>query len=167
MNVQAIFGVSALLSLISSCVLAYLYLWPRLRRVNREDALAVLAAPHMFLRFIGLSFLVPGVVSPTLPGNFAVPAAYGDLVAGVLAIVATIALFKRAAWAIAAAWIFNLWGAADLIFAGVQGALSKMDAGALGAAFYIPTAIVPPLLVTHALGFLLLIQPVAADSRRA
>ena len=33
---------------------------------------------HSF-RFVGLSFLIPGVVSPDLPVAFAAPAAYGDL----------------------------------------------------------------------------------------
>lgn len=162
MSIQALFGTSALLSLVSSCVLVNLYLWPWLRSMDHENALAVLVAPHMFLRFIGLSFLVPGVVSPSLPAGFAVSAAYGDLIAGLLAIVALIAIAKHAPWAIPAAWAFNVWGAADLIFAGVQGVLSNMDAGALGAAFFIPTAIVPPLLVTHALIFLLLFQRVEA-----
>jgi hypothetical protein len=110
----------------------------------------------MFLRFIGLSFLVPGVVSPSLPAAFAVPAGYGDLVAGILAIAATVSLAYRASWAIAAVWVFNVWGAADLLFAGFQGPRIQLDPGDLGAAFFIPTAIVPPLLVTHALIFLLL-----------
>jgi len=43
----------------------------------------------MFLRFIGLSFLVPGVVSNSLPRAWAMPAGYGDFVAGILAIIAT------------------------------------------------------------------------------
>jgi hypothetical protein len=81
MDVHLLFGVSALLSLVSSAVLAALYLWPFLRAMDRERALTVLVAPHMFWRFMGLSFLVPGVVSPSLPAEFAVPAAYGDLIA--------------------------------------------------------------------------------------
>jgi hypothetical protein len=80
MNAFAIFGLSALMSLVSSGVTATLYVWPRLRIMNRDEALIRLVAPHMFLRFIGLSFLVPGVVAPSLPAAFAVPAAYGDFV---------------------------------------------------------------------------------------
>ena len=110
----------------------------------------------MFLRFIGLSFVVPGVVSPLLSPAFAIPAAWGDFVAGVLAIIATVALAKRAAWAIATVWLFNLWGAADLVFAFVQGARVQLNPSDLGATYFIVTAIVPPLLVTHALIFLLL-----------
>ncbi len=159
MKVFALFGISTLLSLISSGVIAQLYAWPRLRTMNRDRALLVLVAPHMFLRFIGLSFLVPGVVSPSLPAAFAVPAAYGDLVAGILAIAATVALWRCTSWASALAWLFNIWGAADLVFAFVQALRVQIDPGALGATFFIPTAIVPPLLVTHALVFRLLVRP--------
>lgn len=147
------------MSLVSSVVIAQLYAWPRLRMMNRDEALVVLVAPHMFLRFIGLSFLVPGVVSRSLPAAFAVPAAYGDFVAGILAIAATVALSRRTSWARALVWLFNIWGAADLLFAFVQGLRVQIDPGALGAAFFIPTAVVPPLLVTHALIFRLLVRP--------
>ncbi len=111
----------------------------------------------MFLRFIGLSFLVPGVVSPSLPRAFAVPAAYGDLIAGLLAIAATLALWRRVPRATALVWVFNVWGAADLLFAFFQGGRLGIDPGAFGAAFFLPTAIVPFLLVTHGLAFRILV----------
>jgi hypothetical protein len=151
----AIFGISTLASLVSS-VIAGFYLWPRLRAMER--ALVLLVAPHMFLRFIGLSFLMPGVVSPSLPSALAIPTAYGDLVAGILAVVTTVALLQRLPWAIAAVWVFNVWGAADFLFAFYQGLRIQLHPGDLGAAFFIPTAFVPPLLVTHALIFGLLVR---------
>ena len=153
MDPRAIFGINILMSFVSSVVVAKLYVWPRLRTMNRHDSLIRLVAPHMFLRFIGLSFIVPGVVASRLPAAFAVPAAWGDFLAGVLAIIATIALSRRASWAIAIVWLFNIEGAADLLFAFLQGARVQLDPGALGAAFFIVTTIVPPLLVTHALIF--------------
>src|SRR5271169_2218173 len=107
MNVLELFGISTLMSLVSSVVIAQLYAWPRLQMMSRNRALLVLVAPHMFLRFIGLSFLVPGVVSPSLPASFAVPAACGDLVAGILAVAATVALSRRTSWASALVWLFN------------------------------------------------------------
>ena len=159
MNPLAIFGASALVSLVSSVVIAALYVWPRLRMMTRDQALVALVAPHMFFRFIGLGFLVRGVVAASLPPAFAVPAAYGDFVAGIAAIIAVLALANRTPWAILAVWLFNIWGAADLLFALYQGLRLQIDPGALGAAFYIPTAIVPPLLVTHFLIFRLLLRP--------
>jgi hypothetical protein len=155
---RIVFGLSILASTVSAVVAATLYAWPLLRSMNRDRALALLVMPHVFLRFIGLSFLVPGVVAPSLPAAFAVPAAWGDFGAGTLAIIATIALAREASWAIPAIWLFNVWGAADLLFAFYAGPHSKLVPGDLGAAFYIPTAIVPPLFVTHALIFILLVR---------
>ena len=108
MTIEALFGLSILMSFLACGIVTRLYIWPRLRVIAREDALLPLVVPHMF-RFVGLSFLVPGVVSPTLPSAFAVPAAYGDLVAAILAVIATLALSARTSWAIAIVWVFNVW----------------------------------------------------------
>ena len=164
MDPRATFGINVFVSFVSSIVITKLYIWSWLRTMSRNDALIRLMAPHMFLRFIGLSFIVPGVVSSTLPSAFAVPAAWGDFVAGLLAIIATVAYSRRAAWAMVAVWIFNIWGAADLLFAFLQGARVQLDPGTLGAAYFIVTAIVPPLLVTHALMFLLLAKNQRKDT---
>jgi hypothetical protein len=156
MNPRAAFGLGILASLVSCGVVVALFAWPRLRIAGSEQALIWLVAPHMFLRFIGLSFFVPGVVSPALPKEFSVPAAYGDFVAGILAIIATVALAQAFPWAIAAVWVFNVWGAADLVFAFYNAASVRLQPGSQGPAFYLVTAIVPPLLVSHALIFALL-----------
>ncbi len=158
MNALALFGISILASSVSSAVAARLFVWPQLQNTDPNRALTWLVAPHMFLRFLGLSFLVPGVVSPLLPAGFAMPAAYGDAVAGILAIVATIALVNGTTWAIKSVWLFNLWGAADFLFAFYRGPRVGLQPGMLGAGFYIVTALVPPLLVTHALIFSLLVR---------
>ncbi len=61
---------------------------------------------HSF-RFIGLAFLVPGVVSPDLPAAFAHPAAYGDIIAAMLALLSLLLLPSAAG--VAAVWMFSLW----------------------------------------------------------
>jgi hypothetical protein len=158
MNIPALFGLSILMSFIAFGIVTKIYIWPRLRAMPREDALMALLVPHIF-RAIGLSFLVPGVVSPSLPREFAAPAAYGDLVAAVLAMIAMLALWRRASWAVAILWVFNVWGTLDLLFAIYQGEIGLgIGPGSLGAAFYIPTVIVPLLLVTHGLIFWLLLR---------
>ena len=162
MNPLALFGISILASFVSSAVAARLLVWPWLRKAEPNRALTTLVAPHMFLRFIGLSFLVPGVVSPLLPAAFAIPAACGDFIAGVLAILATVGLAKHTSWANRLVWLFNVWGAADLLFAFYQGPHVGIHPGMLGAGFYLVTAVVPPLLVTHVLIFGLLIRRQAA-----
>ena len=159
MSIAALFGLSVLMSFLAFGIVTKLYIWPWLRGMPREDSLTALVVPHTF-RFIGLSFLVPGVVSPSLSSDFAAPAAYGDLVAAVLAVIATLALRARASWAIAMVWVFNVWGALDLLNAIYNGQIGVGIApGSLGAAFYVPTVLVPPLLITHGLIFWILLRP--------
>src|SRR5262245_9282075 len=166
MDSNALFGLSILMSFIAFGLLATLYVWPRLRVMPRTDALRLLIIPHTF-RFLGLSFLVPGVVSPALSPAFAMPAAYGDLVAAILALIATLALAARASWAIPMVWVFNVWGSLDLLHAIYQGQIGVgIDPGSLGAAFFIPTVVVPALLVTHGLVFWVLLRPLPAVAGR-
>jgi hypothetical protein len=66
-------------------VLTGLYIWPSFRKLPRDEALKILALVHAF-RFLGLSFLVAGVVSPELTLLFARPAAWGDFGSAVLAL---------------------------------------------------------------------------------
>ncbi len=156
MSIQVLFGLSILMSFVAFGLVTNLYIWPRLRRLERDDALLPLVVAHT-LRFIGLSFLVPGVVSPSLQSSFAAPAAYGDLGSAILAVAATIALSRRAPVATLLVWLFNVWGAVDLLFAFYQGLFRvQLDARLLGAAFFIPTAVVPPLFILHGLIFWLL-----------
>lgn len=103
---------------------------------------------------MGMVFLVPGVIYEPLPDDFAIPAALGDLAAGLLAIFAMLALRSRWAFAIPAVWLFNLIGTVDLL-----NALSHFDvAPSLGAAWFIPTLFVPLLLVTHYMIFVRLLR---------
>lgn len=158
MPVIALFGLSILMSFVAYGLFARLYLWPWLQRLSRNDALIALTAPHAF-RFIGLSFMVPGVVSPSLQSGFAAPAAYGDLIAAILAVVAVLALRARASWSLAMVWIFNVWGTLDLLDAFYQARIGVgIDPAHLGAAFYIPTVLVPLLLILHGLIFWLLLR---------
>jgi hypothetical protein len=159
MDIQALFGLSVLMSFVAFGLVTKLLIWPWLRLLERDDALVRLVLPHTF-RFVGLSFLVPGVVSVSLPSAFAAPAAYGDLIAAVLAVAAAIMLSRRAPLAILFVWLFNVWGTVDLLFAFYQGLFgARFNAGALGATFFIPTAVVPPLLITHGMIFWLLVRP--------
>lgn len=144
------FSMSVVFGLIAWSVVAALYIWPALRRRPLVEALRPILVLHSF-RYIGLAFLVPGVVSAELPSAFARGAAYGDIFAAVLAL-ATLILLPSAAGA-AAAWIFNVWGLADLLNAFYQANRAGLLAGQMGAAYFLPTVIVPLLMITHVLVF--------------
>jgi len=67
-----------------------LTLWfglPTLDQISRRDHFAALIIPHVF-RYIGLGFLVTGVTAGALDPRFSEPAAWGDLAAAFLALVA-------------------------------------------------------------------------------
>jgi hypothetical protein len=95
-------------------------------------------------------------VSPDLPSAFAQSAACGDIIAAILALLALISL--PTASGIVIAWIFSLWGTADLFNAFYQAKHAGLTAGQLGSTYFIPTFIVPLLLITHGLGFRILLR---------
>jgi hypothetical protein len=152
---QLCFFVSIAFSLIAWGSVTARYIWPKLRPRQQAEALRPLLSLHSF-RFMGLAFLVRGVVSPDLPSSFAHSAAYGDVIAATLALFALL-LLPRAA-GVVMAWIFNVWGSADLLNAFYQAKHAGLLAGQLGATYFIPTLIVPLLLITHALAFRILLE---------
>ena len=150
------FFVSIAFSFIAWSVVAARYIWPELRLQPRAAALRPLLILHSF-RFMGLAFLVPGVVSPDLPSAFVRSAAYGDIIAAALALLALASLPSGTGFVVA--WMFNLWGSADLLNAFYQANSAGLRPGQLGATYFIPTVLVPLLLITHGLVFRILLGP--------
>lgn len=132
MSQLALYGTGILFGFIAWGVVTAHFIWPELRRRTRTDALRPLLLLHCF-RFIGLAFLVPGVVSPDLSPDFARPAAYGDLIAALLALLALATLPSR--MGIALTWAFSVWGITDLLYAFYQGNRVGLEPGQLGAAY--------------------------------
>jgi hypothetical protein len=91
-----------------------------------------------------------------LPPAFAYSAAYGDLIAAALALLSLSSLSRRPGVFIV--WIFNLWGTADLLNAFYQANNAALVPGQLGVAYFLPTLVVPLLLITHGLAFRILLQ---------
>src|SRR5580704_14734140 len=157
------FFVSIVFSLIAWGMVTARYILPELRHRERAEALRPLLILHSF-RFVGLGFVIPGVVSPGLPPAFADSAAYGDILAATLALLALLTLSSGAGAAIT--WIFSLWGTADLLNAFYQANHAGLLAGQLGATYFVPTLIVPLLLITHGLVFRILLQHQPAPAMR-
>jgi hypothetical protein len=135
------------------------YLWPRLKVMDRFAAQHAIATLHSF-RFFGLVFILPGIVGPALPAGFATFAAYGDFATGVLAMLALLAARIRPLfWSFVVA--FNVVGAIDIIvdyYHAIQSGLPAM-AGQLGSTYAIAIIYVPLLMITHAVAFYFLVRP--------
>ena len=107
------------------------------------------------LRHLGLMFLAPGATYVGIPPQFAYPAAFGDLIAAVLALIAIPAVATQARVAKLLVWLFNVVGTLDLL-AAISLATIFDAAPFMGPAYWIPAFWVPGLLVTHYITFLLL-----------
>ncbi len=148
--------VNLILSLLAFSLVAKWYILPRLAGVPVRAALEPFLLLHSF-RHIGLMFLASGAVGSTLPSAFAEPAAFGDLAASILAFVSLLALRQGWAGALGLVWAFNVVGVLDLFNAVARGVMHDAAAG-MGATFWIPSVVVPALLVTHALMLTLLVR---------
>ena len=161
MDVQLVFGMGVACALLAWSVFGTVVVWPWLRERPRLEALRPLLMLHVF-RFIGLSFLVPGVVAADLPMSFARSAAWGDLLAMALALLTLASLRSR--MGLALAWIFNVWGSFDLLNAFYQAMASGLSPSQFGAAYFLPTFLVPMLMVSHVLVFRILWRPAEVSS---
>jgi hypothetical protein len=159
MSPERIFQLHLILGYVAWSLCFSAYIWPRLKSMEPFDAQRAIATLHSF-RFFGLVFIVPGVVGPHLPESFAVPAAYGDLATGVLAMLALLTARARPVfWLFVVA--FNVVGVTDLFLAyyhAIQADLA-VHAGELGALYAIPVVFVPLLMITHGAAFYLLLRP--------
>jgi hypothetical protein len=152
-----LFGISVTFGLAVWGAVAWNYIWPALRERPSPENLKPILLLHAF-RFLGLAFVVPGVVSPELPATFAQPVAYGDLLTAIVALLALATLGTYAGTVLT--WVFNTFGTADLLFAFYLGSRIALPdtPGLLGAGFFILTAYVPLLLITHGLAFRILLR---------
>ena len=156
MSPETIFQIHLVLGYVAWLLCFGVYVLPKLQAMDRVEAHRAIATVHSF-RFFGLVFILPGVVGPHLPPDFAAFAAYWDLATGVLAMLALLSVRVRPLF-----WLFvfafNVVGTADLIldyYHAVRIGLPAM-AGQLGAAYAIPVIYVPALMISHVLAFYLL-----------
>lgn len=146
-----------ILGLITYSFIAKWYVWPWLKKWQRYDALVLLLFIASFRR-IGLLFVIPGVVEPSISQTFAIHAAYGDLVSALLAIAAMIALGFRWRVGVPLVWLYGFSAVADVINV-VRLANQFNVYPQLGAGFFITSLLVPALYVTLIMMVVILLKP--------
>ncbi len=109
---------------------------------------------HSF-RHLGLMFLTPGATYAGIPPQFAYPAAFGDLLAAVLALAAVFVITSNLKVGKSLVWIFNVEGTLDLLLAITLATVYNAQPY-MGPAYWIPAFWVPALLVTHYITFAVL-----------
>ena len=128
------------------------YLWPALKDRAPRTALTPLLLYASF-RVNSLMFVMPGLVSAQLPKAFAIPTAYGDLTAAVLAFIALWPVRLEKTAAIPLVWLFNIAGLLDLVYANISTFKDHVDPTYLGISYYLAAINVPAMVVVHVLIF--------------
>jgi hypothetical protein len=149
-----ILTLNLLFSTLIFTIAAWIYVRPILRTHDLKTLLIPILLLHTF-RHLGLMFLERGGTLPGMPPEFAIPAAYGDFLAAILAFLALFALLQNSKFSLLMVWIFNIEGTLDLLLAIVLGSIYE-SVHFMGAAYWIPAIWVPALLVTHFITFRLL-----------
>ena len=156
----AIFDRVLTLNLIANTLIFYLvarlYLLPQLPRFRPRQILV----PILFLhstRHLGMMFLTRGATYPGLPPQFAYPAAFGDLLTAIIALITIPIVLRASSLAKPAVWVFNVFGTIDLLVAIVLATIYDAPV-AMGPSYWIPAFWVPLLLVTHYITFVLLLR---------
>jgi hypothetical protein len=166
MSPEILFQIQLVLGYVAWIPCFIVYIWPRLKSMNRVEAQRAIATLHSF-RFFGLVFILPGIVGLNLPARFAVFAAYGDFATGVLALLALLTIRMRPLfWSFVVA--FNIAGVADILidyYRAIQSGLPAM-AGQLSAAYAIPIVYVPLLMITHVASFYLQLRTPGRQAAR-
>jgi hypothetical protein len=96
MNTIVYFGMSVALGLIAWFTIFATIIWPKMKSQPKIQQLKSLTAISFF-RYFATTFLIVGLVTRKLPAGFANPAAFGDLIALVLAYIAFIGLQRSRA----------------------------------------------------------------------
>jgi len=153
---MSILAVNLVLSTLVFWIAARLYLLPRLSQTRPQAVLLPVLLLHSF-RHLGLMFLAPGATYAGIPPQFAYPAAYGDLLAAILALLSirAVAVGHRSCRPLL--WAFNVEGSLDL-FAAITLATVYHASDYMGPAYWIPALWVPALLVTHYITFVILLK---------
>jgi hypothetical protein len=166
MDPFVLFGVQFTLSLVAYALIAAWYGEPRLSRMPRALALVPLLWIHTF-RVVGGTILAPGAVDPGVPMEFRTMVGIGDMLTGLLALLALVALRAGVRPAIALVWVCLAVGTVDTLNAIVQSVRFDVFTYPLGLNWVIVTSYVPALLVSSLLILRHLLRPAEKPARLA
>src|SRR5713101_6768092 len=114
---QTLLDLILTLNLVASTSVFYaaarVYVLPKLGDWGFRGVMPPILLLHSF-RHLGLMFLTRGATYPGMPAQFAYPAAFGDLLAAVLAFVALVAVVRDHWAGRIVVWVFNVEGTLDL-----------------------------------------------------
>lgn len=141
------FGVNVTFSMVVYFLFYLAFLKKQAEKWPLKNILILILLLHG-TRANGMGFIIEGV-SNGLDPAMSFQAAYGDLVAAFLALVAAFLLIKEHQGAKLMIWLFSIVGLIDFANVAFLVAYHQIDPSALGSVYYIVCAIVPAMLLSH------------------
>ena len=159
LNTFQILILQSTLGIIACSVLVRLYFTSALEKFGFKRVLTFLLTIHLF-RYVGSTVLVSEIADPNLPRAFAVQIAYGDIISGILAIVAIFWIIRKEENSLLPVWLFNSIGLLDLLNMMVQSTMIGLTGVSynLGATWFVVTVYVPVLIISHLVIFWMLFK---------
>ncbi len=146
MDPASAFNLQIGLGVIVAAIVAVKYVWPKLKMLPKEAALLPLLLVSS-VRYLGSTFLVANL-NFGLPAQFMSSGGYGDLIAGLIALVAALALVMRmTSFGKGVAWIYAIVGPIDFLYA-VYLASSLAIYGSLGVSWLVMIIVGPIQIMT-------------------
>ena len=136
-------------------LIATIYVWPRLKTLELEDALIPLFFVLSF-RYIGLVFFLPEILHNELPPIWAIPVGLGDMATAVLSVIVILLLRARNPISLRLAWFVAVIGTFDFLYAYLVGIPMKVQVE--GPGYFIPILFNPAMFVATFLIFKLLLS---------
>ncbi len=165
MNNWIILGGQSTIGLVVYTLIFFWYVQPSLSKLPFEKAVLPLLLLHVF-RFAGFALLVVGQVDPSLPRQVMSAIAYGDLLAGISALIAAIALRGRSGLAVPLIWIFTLIGVADIANVGRIAISLDLFNYYIGTMWFVSILFFPILIIAHVYVMYRLINKENEDLKR-
>ncbi|MBI1296294.1 hypothetical protein GC175_15165 [bacterium] len=148
MNNWIILGGQSTIGLFVYALVFFWYVQPALSKLSFEKAIAPMLLLHVF-RFTGFTLLAVGQVDPSIPREALSAIAFGDLLAGLSALIAVLALRSRSSLAVPLIWLFTLIGLADLANVGRIAVNLDLFNHSVGVMWLVAIWYFPTILIAH------------------
>lgn len=124
------------------------YLQPWFKAREFGEAILPLLILHIF-RYLGLCLLVTGQIDLAVPRDALQWMAWGDLAAGVSALLASIAVTVRSKLSVPLVWLFTVVGIGDLIMIAPTAKNAGVIDADIGTMWFFLVIFAPALLLSH------------------
>lgn len=146
MNPLLVLSIQCTFSMFVFFLLIKWYVLPKTSKETKYKILAFLLLVNVF-RYLPLSLFMPGQISDNFPEYLKEIIALGDFLAGVLALIALLAIKRKHKRSIALVWLFSIISILDIVGVLTLAMKEKVYEIPLGTNYFTVSVYVPMLIV--------------------